>query len=166
MNGYTNQNRVQNTQGQVLYKLAQKKSRVIIPHFLTLIILSALFYVGILINLSLLKLKGSQESTITTVALFVITLLILLGTLLKYTKVKRNYLFLAHKIIISKKKSVVYNNILGLTKKRGILDKIFGTYTLVLTHDAKLENIPVAIDIENYVLQLIEFNKQQATQVY
>ncbi len=166
MDGYTNQNRVQNTQGQVLYKLAQKKSRVLIPHFLSLIILSVLFYVGILINLSLLKLKGSQESTVTTVALFVIILLVFLGTLLKYTKVKRNYLFLAHKIIISKKKSVVYNNIISLTKKRGILDKIFGTYTLLLTHDAKLANIPISIDIENYVNQLVQYNKNQATQVY
>ncbi len=139
---------------------------MLIPHFFMLVILSLIFYLGILLNLSLLKLKGSTESTAKTYVLLIIFLLIFLGMILKFAKSKQTYKFFRHKILIGGKKSVLFINISELAKKRGVLDKMFGTYTLVLTHDAKLEFIPLSIDMESYVNQLVQYNKDQATQVY
>jgi hypothetical protein len=151
---------------QPIYQLAKKKSRILIPHFVTLILLSIIFYLGILLNLSLLKLKGSTESTLKTYVLLGIFLLVFLGMIITFAKSKHPYAFYQDKIVLHKKKQILFTSINEISTKRGILDKIFGTYTLILSHDIKLQYISTSINIENYVRQLVTYNKNQLTQVY
>ena len=65
-----------------IYVLYQNKTRTIVPKFISFIILGVIFYVGILLNLALLALTGSEETVVKMVAL-VLLLLISWDSLLK-----------------------------------------------------------------------------------
>ena len=54
---------------QPLYLLHQNVGRAMIPKFLSLVILGTIFYVGILLNISLLELTAAEETTIKSGAL-------------------------------------------------------------------------------------------------
>ena len=61
---YNQQGQAQNNPQQVLYSFKSKKMRILIPKVLQLIILSSLFYFGILVNIGLLKLDAETETMI------------------------------------------------------------------------------------------------------
>jgi hypothetical protein len=154
----------QNLQKPV-YILKKKVSRLLVPQFFILIGLSLILYGGVLLNLSLLNLRGSTENSVKIFGLIVVALLIILGMLIKFKKAKQNYVFYSDRIN-HKKESILFVNIASLTKETNFLDKIFGTYDLKLSEEFTIKNLPNKIDIENYVKQMINYNRKQTTQVY
>src|SRR3989344_7857879 len=49
-----------------LYTLYESKSRALVPKVASLVVLSLIFYLGILLNVSLLELSAGQETTLKT----------------------------------------------------------------------------------------------------
>ncbi len=63
---------LQQKQEQPIYILPQKKSRALIPKILSLLGLGVVFYLGILLNLSLLNLRAGEESIVKMIGLGVV----------------------------------------------------------------------------------------------
>ena len=95
---YNQQGQAQNNPQQVLYSFKSKKMRILIPKVLQLIILSSLFYFGILVNIGLLKLDAETETMIKSGALLVIALLVLIGFLINFKKAFDAYKYFQHEI--------------------------------------------------------------------
>lgn len=144
---------------QPQYILPQNKARAIIPKTVSLIILGIIFYFGILLNISLLKLTGSEETTIQTVSLIVILLAIILGITLSLLNARKKYFFYRNQIQFGKKK-ILYANITNTAAKQNLFDKIFKTKTIKLSKKFSLKNIPAEIDLQNYLQQLIAYSQK------
>ncbi|MBT4605252.1 hypothetical protein HOC01_06445 [archaeon] len=150
-------------QEQTLYTLPRKFSRVFIPKFFTLILLSAIFYSGILLNLSFLSLRRAAESQAKTFSLGIIIALVILGIAINFVKAKTPIIFLQTKLKFSKHKSVPYAKIDVVEAKQNISDKIFRTYHIKLDKKHTLEGIPKTSDpgqITTYINQLVASAKQ------
>lgn len=156
-----------NTQKEkVLYNLPIKKLRYFLPKFFTLIILSGVFYLGIMFNLSMLKIKASLETQIQGISLLIILLLVALGILINLKKSATHYKFYSNRINIKKKQDINYLDIRTMVEKKNLLDKIFSSYTLVVTYDsnAKKKEIiigPVSskVNIKDYINKMIAYVK-------
>ena len=58
------------------------------------------------------------------------------------------------------KKQILYLEITNTKIKQNFVDKIFKTYSIELGKNFHLRHIPLAINIENYVQQLIQYSRQ------
>jgi hypothetical protein len=143
------------------YELHQKLSKILIIKSVTLITLSVIFYVGIMIIVSLLNLPANQETGIQVGALMLLIILIGAGVLIDYKKGKKKYLFYAHSIVFGNK-SVAYRAINNTNLKENFLDKMFKTYSIKLNEDLILINISKSLDMQTYLKQLIAYDKKSA----
>ena len=141
------------------YELSQKLSKILIVKSVTLITLSIIFYVGILLIVSLLSLPANQETWIQFGALILLVLLIGAGIIIDYKKGKKRYLFYAHNVTFDKK-SVAYNEISNTEPKEDFLDKTFKTYSIKLNEEITLKNISKELDMQTYLKQLIAYDKK------
>jgi hypothetical protein len=148
---------VNNTQ-QVLYTFKSKKFRILIPKILQLIVLSTLFYFGILVNIGLLKLDAEFETMIKSGALLVIGLLVLIGFLVNLKKASNAYKYFQHEIKHGRK-SISYSEIQNVEKKQGLGDKMFSTYSLKLSKKFSIEAIPNSVDLVSYTQQMVNYSK-------
>jgi len=144
---------------QPIYILPQNKKRVIIPQTLTLFILGILFYLGILLNISLLDLLASEETTIQLISLILLILIIIMGIFNAYYQSSKPYTFYKSSLQI-KKKTLRYVDINTITQNQNFFDKLFQTYSLTLNQKILLENIPQEVDVQTYLNQLIEYSKK------
>lgn len=140
-----------------IYTLPQRKSRAIIPKVFSSLLLSIIFYLGILVNLSLLKLSPDQESKIKLISFIVLLFINLLGLYLAFHQAKP-YLFYGNRIKHNRKE-IYYQNILNTAPHQDFSDKIFKTYSLNLGNYFHLRNISQEIQIQNYLQQLIAYAK-------
>src|SRR3989344_3225986 len=62
-----------------IYVLSQKKSRALIPKILSMVILSVIFYIGILVNISLLDLTAKEETQIKLVSFIILVIINFIG---------------------------------------------------------------------------------------
>lgn len=145
---------------QPIYVLHQNKKRALFPKILSLLILGTIFYFGVLLNLRLLDLLGSEETTIKTVSLIIVGAIILLGIILSLIKSRRAYIFYQNRIMFGKKQ-VVYQQIINTVPTKNLSDKIFNTYSISLTKKFKIQNISQQIDLQSYVQQLIDYCKRR-----
>jgi hypothetical protein len=145
---------------QPVYVLSQNKKRVIIPRTITLLVLSAIFYLGILLNISLLDLNGKQETVVKTASLILLTIIILLGFFLALHRAKKKYKFYRKWISIGKKR-INYSEITNTHPKQNITNKIFKTQSIHLNKKFIIKNIPCGINLQNYIEQMIEYAKSQ-----
>ena len=146
-----------------LYQLPLHKSRILIPKTISLVILSTLFFLAILGNISLLDLDKSTEGIIKFSAAGIIFLLIILGIFLNSNKVKHGVKFFSDHLEIGHRK-IKYITIPELERKQNFLDKKFDTYTLQLGKKLKIDAIPISVDLHSYLQRLISYNKAQVTQ--
>jgi hypothetical protein len=146
-------------QEQPIYVLSQKKSRALIPKMLSLLGLGIVFYLGILLNLSLLNLRAGEESIVKLIGLGVVFAIVILGAYLAIHHVKLSFKFYNNRIMQGKKK-IMYVEIINTKMKQNILDKIFKTYSIELGKNFYVRHIPTSIDIENYLQQLIQYAQQ------
>lgn len=143
-----------------LYTLLQSKKRALMPKAVALLGLGIIFYLGILLNISLLELNASQETLVQLVALLVLLSVIILGVYQEHRQVKQPYNFYKEHLIIGKKE-VDYHSIAEISRKQNWLDKLFHTYSLDLGNKQILKNIPAEVDVESYLKQLVEYAKKE-----
>ena len=138
---------------QPLYELPQSKARAVFPQTLVLLLLSSIFYAGILINLSLIELSKKNQQIAQAGAILFLFLAILIGFFLAMQKANAHYCFYRTQFLFQKK-SILYASITDITSKQDPLDKLFRTYTLQL-NNFRIRNIPQSIPIHNYLQQLV-----------
>ncbi len=149
-----------------LYQVPLIKKRILIPKTITLIVLSALFYVGILVNISLLKLDSDVEGMAKFAGLGIVVLLFLLGVILNSSKAKHGIKFYNDHLEIGHQK-VQYITLTNVEAKQGLLDKMFHTYTLKIDKKHLVEGISQEVNVVQYLQQLINYAKsQQQTGMY
>ncbi|MEK6900980.1 MAG: hypothetical protein AABX37_01415, partial [Nanoarchaeota archaeon] len=156
----TNQSLIPMTppQEQPAYVLWQNKKRAIIPSCLILLILSIILYIGILVNISLLDLTGSDETIIKTTSLIVIFFLMTINISITIYNALQPYNFYRTKITF-KNKELPYSLLKTTTIHRGFFDRLFKTYTLPITKTFIIKNIPDSIQLQPYIEQLITYSK-------
>lgn len=148
---------------KVLYDLPINVSRYLIPKIISLISLSVLFYLGILLNLSLLNLSGPTETSVKLGSVFVLLVLIVIGIFHNMSAAKHGYLFYGNRIKFARK-TVTYYHITEINRKENFLDKKFKTHSLILSKKFKIQAIPNSVDLHQYIQQMIDYNKAQAHQ--
>ena len=149
----------QSSAEQPLYSVLESKSRALIPKALSLLILGAIFYVGVLLNISLLELDAQQETTFKTGALLILTVLIIMGIILTFRKARQPYLFYRNRITHGKE-AILYLNITTTAAQSNFVDKMFKTYSIPLSKNFFLRHIPETIPLNNYVQQLVDYSRK------
>lgn len=146
------------TNEQPTYVLPQNKKRAFIPKIFSLIVLGIIFYLGILLNVSLLELNASQETITRIVSLVLVLAIMVLGVSLAFHRSQQKYYFYRNRIVFIKK-TVYYINILNTSQKQDILDKIFKSYSVNLGNGFFLKHIDQQIQLGNYLQQMINYAK-------
>tara|TARA_Y100000034_G_scaffold72702_1_gene87609 strand:+ start:810 stop:1265 length:456 start_codon:yes stop_codon:yes gene_type:complete len=146
-------------QNKPIYELPQSKRRALIPKIIILIVLAAVFYLGILLNISLLDLRAGQETLTKSISLIFVIIVIIIGIIITMYHAKTPYRFYRDHLTINKK-TVKYTEIVNINPKQDFLDKIFKTYAINLGNHLHLRHIPQEIKIQDYLQQLITYNQQ------
>lgn len=144
---------------QPLYVAYESTKRALIPKVVTLLFLAFIFYIGVLVNISLLELDAAQETNLKTGALLVLGILIVVGIALTFKKSRQPYLFYRNRIVQGKE-TLYYLDITNTSQKINFLDNIFKTYFIQLGKNFFLRNISQSIALNNYVQQLIEYARK------
>ncbi len=147
----------------VLYTLEVEKSRILVVKISTLVLLSIVFYLGVLINLGLLALDGSTETLVKTSALFLLLTLIVIGSLHNLSAVKHGYRFYEDKIRFAKR-NVSYLSIEKVERKENLWDKLFRTHSLQLNKKFSIDGIPNEVNVQPYVEQMLQYSKAKLQQ--
>ncbi len=154
---------------QLLYQLQQSRSRAIIPQMIVTLLLSVIFYGGVLLNLSLLEVKKSTEQISQASTLIFLFLVLTLSIVLAARKAHAPYLFYRNHLVFQRK-MVLFTTINNLAVKQDPLDKVFHTYSLSLYRKFsasaekapfRIRNIPQEIQLQQYVQQLVARAKGQ-----
>ena len=143
---------------QPLYVLHQKTSRAVLPKLITLVILSIIFYVGMLLNVNLLDLSAQQETTIQMGTFTFLLMVVIIGIILAGKKAHTPYLFYRTKITHGKKE-ILYSAILSTESQYDVLGKIFKTYSMNLGNDFHLRHISNETPIQDYIKQMMQYAK-------
>ena len=140
---------------QPTYILPQSKARAVFPQAVVLLILSSIFYLGILVNISLLELSKEKQQIAQAGTLVLLFCVILIGFLLAAKKAQAKYYFYTSRLVFQKK-NIPYTaiNLLSIKIKRDPFDKLFKTYTLEF-NCFRMKNIPHNLQIKNYLEQLV-----------
>ena len=144
----------------LLYLLPQRLSRAVLPKTGILLILSVVFYSGILLNIALLDLTAQTETIVKLSALVLLIIIILISVFLAFRRAKLPYTFYQGKITFNKEE-IALNRILNTTPKSDWWDKIFKTYSINMGNNFHLRHIPTEIQIQAYVQQLVEYAKHK-----
>ncbi len=140
------------------YILPQNKKRILIPKIISFLFLGVIFYLGILLNISLLKLTVSTESIVKLISLITLIVIIILGILFNLKKSKQKYFFYQDKIVF-KKQQILLTGITDIKTKQNLLDKLFKTYSLIINQKFKIKNIPQQINLQQYLQKMINYSK-------
>jgi len=144
---------------QPIYVVKQSLSRALVPKFVTLFVLGVIFYLGILLNLSLLELQAEEESLIKLVSLILLLLIIAFGAFLSFHRANLAYNFYQNRITFNKKQ-IPYTSITNTTPKRDLFDKIFKTYSISLGEDFHFKHVPTEIQLQPYLQQLLGYARR------
>lgn len=144
-----------------LYVLKPKKSRILVPNGIKLLLLSIAFYVGVLINVNLLNL--AIPSYINILIIVILVLLIGIESILTFVRLSRiQYTFFQTRMQVSgpKEQYVMFSNIQTASSSQSFFDKLFGTGTIIIgTYKMKaMPNVPQNLQ---YVQSLIQASKGQ-----
>jgi hypothetical protein len=143
-----------------IYVLQQNKMRALIPKVISLLVLGGIFYLGVLLNLSLLDISKETNSIANLVSLILLLCVVALGIFLSLHKAGTPYKF--YRIRLSQgKKSINYINIINTSPKQDFLDKIFHTYAINLGQGFYLRHISQQTQISGYLQKLINYSKQK-----
>jgi len=147
-------------QEQPIYVIKKDKKRAIVPKTFLLFVLGFIFYLGILLNVSLLELSGQEETTIKIIALVIVVIIIIAGIIMAIAKAKGQYKIYGSKITLKKKQITLYS-IENTKGKQNILDKIFKTYSITLNKSLTIKHVSQnnyqQQQVENYLNQLTQY---------
>src|SRR3989338_6156188 len=138
---------------QPSYILQKHKPRALIPPICSFIVLSIIFYLGILLNLQLLEFQAADEELARLISLILILLLDCLSIYLAVQKSNQPYLFYRTSIEHNNQQPL-YTSITQSQQEQNLLDKFFHTYSVQLTDKLTIHHIPTEIDIQTYIQQL------------
>ncbi|MBS3123497.1 hypothetical protein J4437_02560 [Candidatus Woesearchaeota archaeon] len=141
------------------YVLNQSMMRALLPKLFSLLVLSLIFYGGILLNLELLSLSSDIVSSIKLISIIVLVFLVFFWFFLSWRQARASYLFFNNRISF-RNKTINYVNILSSSSSQNILDKLFKTYSLNLGNGFVVKHISQEQQIESYVNQMIQFNRR------
>ncbi len=144
-----------------LYILPQQKGRAIIPKTVILLLLGIIFYLGVLLNISLLELTASTETTVNLVALLIIISLLGAGIINGIRKMKYDYLFYQDRIQWNQR-IVLYQSIVNIQRKEKWSDKIFKTYSLQLNDHFTIKHISQEVNIQEYIEKMRTYSLGQS----
>ena len=147
---------------QPLYSIHESRKRALIPKTISLLFLAFIFYLGVLVNISLLELNASQETSLKTGALLTLALLIIIGTVLTFRKTRQPYLFYRNRVAHGKE-TIYYLNITNTMPQANFLDRAFKTYSIPLGKSFSLRHIPETTQknqLSNYLQQLVEYARK------
>jgi len=144
---------------QPLYSLYQDKKRALIPKISSLFLLGIIFFLGILLNLSLLELTPAQKLYAKIVSLLLLLILISVEMYRSFHHAHQPYVFYRHKILFLKKE-LVYSDIITIAEKTDWIDNYYHTYSLNLGHTFFIKNIPQQLKINEYLQQLIQYSQR------
>ena len=144
---------------QPLYSISESIPRALVPKILSLLGLALVFYLGVLLNISLLELNADQETSLKTGALILLALLIIVGILLALKKAHQPYLFYKNRITHGKE-TLPYLTITNTAPKKNFFDQLFKTYSIQLSKTFFLRHIPETIQLSNYLQQLIDYSRK------
>ena len=147
------------TPEQPLYVLHQHKARALIPKFFTLVILSAIFYLGILLNISLLNLDAAQETSIQSGSLIFLVAIIVFSMIVALHRSGIPTLFYRNRLVYNDK-IILLTEINNTTPRQDLLDKIFKTQTFNFGKNFILRNVPAELQIEQYLQQLKAYSQR------
>jgi len=143
------------------YIIKPSLKRLLVPQFLRLILLCALFYLGVFINLKLLDKKVPLWFDI---ALITFLLLLAIAQIFITKKKASNwrYEFYSNRIEYfgDRLSSVLYSDIPEIKLKRNVFDLISNTSTIVLGK-FKMNYVSNYDEIAKYINNIIENYKQQ-----
>lgn len=145
---------------QPIYVLQKQPARAIIPKTATLLVLGIIFYLLILLNLSFLDLRASEESITKLISLIVVIIIVIIGIIISVKQAHRPYYFFKEYLLIDKKK-ILYNNITNATPKKDLFDKVFHTSSIIVQGKDTILFIPDQLNINNYLEQMIAYAKQK-----
>jgi hypothetical protein len=138
------------------YILKPEVKRAVVPQLILVTILSIVFFIGIVINLKLLKYK-------TTPTLYILVALVLIALsalqiLLTYGKVSRTeYMFYLDRIIEEKtQKTIMLKDVADISSKTGFWDKRFGTGDIILDPGFRIEGVENSNQIFFYIQKLVQ----------
>ncbi len=133
------------------YQTSSNSARIVIPKFLQLLGLGALFYIGVWINLYLLKVEA--VTLISLISISIILVLIIVQTVLSLRKTKKTYLFFRDRVQTDQR-FIYYANIQNIEIKQTFADKVFKTGTLMIYPGFKMNYISNYQQIYDYIQKL------------
>lgn len=142
-----------------LYTLHQSLPRALVPKIVLLLLLSAVFYGGVLLNLSLLEIKEVVSSQLQYGTGAFLLIVNIMGILLAARQATRPYFFYPNRIVFFKKE-LPYTAIIAITAinpHQNILDKLFHTSSLPLAAEFTIYHIPHDVDLQHYLQQMITY---------
>ena len=123
------------------------------PKGVVLVILGTIFYLGILLNISLLNMDAAQETTIKTGSLIFLLTIIVFSMIIAFYRSKIPVFFYRNRLMYK-------NNVILLTEmsntapQQDLPDKLFKTQTFNLGKNFMLRNVPAELQMEQYLQQL------------
>jgi hypothetical protein len=141
------------------YVVHEKKIRAILPKVILLLGLGTLFYLGILLNISLLELDGGQETTIQTAALILVVVIIIIGIYIAFHHSQQPYKFY-RTTVLHNKKEIKYVEIGTVAPHQNFFDKLFKTYSIKLGDHFTIHHVSQEIQLQPYLQQLIQYVHQ------
>lgn len=142
-----------------LYTFQPSLKRALIPKILSLLVLGAIFYLGVLLNLSLLQLNFSEDLIKLGTAIL-LTMVIIVGILLSFRHARQPYLFYPDRLVHGTE-NIYYRTITSCTVQKDIWDHLFHTYSLGLGNHLFLRHIPLELNLQEYLQQLVRYSAGQ-----
>ncbi len=149
----------QELQEKPLYILDQSFTRSLIPKIAILVLLGVIFYLGVLLNLSLLILEPDTELIIKITSVIILLVIVLLGIILASHHAKKPYFFYQNRIVFDRNE-IYLTNILNILPKQNLLDKLFNTYHINLGGSFHLKHISQQVKLQEYLQQLMNYAKR------
>lgn len=131
------------------------------PKIMALLALGMIFYLGVILNLSLLELNQELSNIVKFASMAILAVIILLETFRAIFQARHPAQFFQDRIV-QNKREMFYTAITGIFQRRNALDKLFRTYSLYLGNRFFLRSIPEGVQLEGYVRQLIEYSNSES----
>lgn len=133
------------------YQTSSNSARIIIPKLLQLLGLGGLFYLGVWLNLYLLKVEAVL--VISIISISIIFVLVIIQTVLSLKKTKKTYLFFRDRLQTDQQ-FIYYANIQNMEIKQTFADKLFKTGTLLIYPGFEMKYISNYQQIYDYIQKL------------
>ncbi|MBI1970123.1 PH domain-containing protein [Candidatus Woesearchaeota archaeon] len=145
------------------YVLSQNQKRVLVPKALLLMFLTGLFYFFVLLNIWLaLELKLLRMKPPIAVHIIVLLLLGVFAAIQMVLDVRRlhqrQYLFSEESVSKTGHNQfmIPYTNIVSMIVKRNVIDRLFGTGSIVLNSKFVIRSVDHVDDVYRYLRGLVD----------